>query len=35
MVNGISRTDHTIYTDTYKKEKGKWRCIQVQITPIK
>ncbi|AEE53668.1 nuclear transport factor 2 family protein [Haliscomenobacter hydrossis] len=35
MVNGTSRTDYTIYIDTYKKEKGKWRCIQVQITPIK
>ncbi len=35
QVNGETRTDQTIYIDTYKKENGKWRCIQVQITPVK
>ena len=25
----------TIYTDTYIKEKGKWLCVQVQITPVR
>lgn len=34
-VNGKKITGYTIYTDTYKKEKGKWYCIQVQITPVK
>jgi ketosteroid isomerase-like protein len=28
-------TGHTIYTDTYKKENGVWKCIQVQITPLR
>ena len=26
---------YTIYTDTYLKENGRWKCIQVQITPVK
>jgi ketosteroid isomerase-like protein len=26
---------YTIYTDTYLKEDNQWKCIQVQITPIK
>lgn len=34
-VNGASIKGATIYTDTYLKEKGKWQCIQVQITPVK
>jgi ketosteroid isomerase-like protein len=34
-INGKSTTSHTIYTDSYKKENGKWKCIQVQITPVK
>jgi ketosteroid isomerase-like protein len=34
-VNGAVTKGHTIYTDTYKKENGEWRCIQVQITPVK
>jgi len=25
----------TIYTDTYFKEREKWKCVQVQITPVK
>lgn len=35
LINGETVTQHTIYTDTYKKENNKWRCIQVQITPVK
>ncbi len=25
----------TIYTDTYVKEKGKWLCVQAQITGVR
>jgi ketosteroid isomerase-like protein len=32
---GQNTTGYTIYTDTYLKENGQWKCIQVQITPIK
>lgn len=35
LIGGKKVTGHTIYTDTYKKENNKWRCIQVQITPVK
>ena len=28
-------TGYTIYTDTYVKEDGRWKCVQVQITPVK
>ncbi len=35
LIDGKTVTQHTIYTDTYKKENNKWRCIQVQITPVK
>jgi ketosteroid isomerase-like protein len=34
-VDGKTITGYTIYTDTYFKENGKWKCIQVQITPVK
>jgi hypothetical protein len=27
-------TGETRYTDTYIKERGKWRCVQVQLTRI-
>ncbi|MEJ7625514.1 MAG: nuclear transport factor 2 family protein [Ferruginibacter sp.] len=30
-----SEAGYTIYTDTYVKEKGEWKCVQVQITPVK
>lgn len=35
LVNKKSITGYTIYTDTYLKEDGGWKCIQVQITPVK
>jgi ketosteroid isomerase-like protein len=25
----------TIYTDTYIKENGRWRCVQAHLTPVK
>ena len=30
-----SKKGYTIYTDTYVKERGEWKCVQVQITPVK
>ena len=27
-------TGETRYTDTYIKEKGEWRCVQVQLTRV-
>lgn len=34
-VNGKETKGYTVYTDTYLKENGQWRCVQVQITPVK
>lgn len=34
IVNGKPVNGHTVYTDTYFKENGKWLCIQAQITPV-
>jgi ketosteroid isomerase-like protein len=25
---------NTIYTDTYVKQNGEWKCVQAQITPV-
>lgn len=33
-VGGFQQTGYTIFTDTYLKEEGEWRCVQVQITPV-
>jgi hypothetical protein len=35
LVNEKMVTGYTIYTDTYLKEAGRWKCVQVQITPVK
>ncbi|HEV8083737.1 MAG TPA: DUF4440 domain-containing protein [Chitinophagaceae bacterium] len=35
LVHKKSITGYTIYTDTYLKEDGEWKCVQVQITPVK
>lgn len=32
--NGKETTGMTIYTDTYIKENGEWKCIQAQITKV-
>lgn len=32
--NGEYVTGETRYTDTYVKEKGEWKCVQVQLTRI-
>ncbi len=34
-VNKKTITGYTIYTDTYLKEDDEWKCVQVQITPVK
>jgi hypothetical protein len=34
-VDGKTKEGNTIYTDTYIKEKGKWQCVQAQLTPVK
>ena len=33
-LNGTIVTGHTVYTDIYLKENGKWLCVQAQITPV-
>ncbi|HTH57893.1 MAG TPA: nuclear transport factor 2 family protein [Cyclobacteriaceae bacterium] len=33
LKNGKTINGSSIYTDTYKKENGRWWCIQAQITP--
>lgn len=33
-VDGKEIKGHTIYTDTYVKENGKWLCVQAHITPV-
>ena len=35
MVDGKKITGHSVYTDTYIKENGKWWCVQAHITPVK
>lgn len=32
--SGKTVSGASVYTDTYIKEKGRWWCIQAQITPI-
>jgi ketosteroid isomerase-like protein len=34
MNDGKEVTGMTIYTDTYVRENGEWRCVQAQITPV-
>lgn len=34
VINGKETTGMTIYTDTYIKENGEWKCIQAQITRV-
>jgi hypothetical protein len=33
--NGKTIHGNSIYTDTYRKRGGKWKCIQAQITPVR
>ncbi len=34
MVEGVETTGMTMYTDTYVREDGAWKCVQAQITPV-
>jgi hypothetical protein len=34
LVGSETVEGYTIYTDTYVKENGAWKCVQVQITPV-
>ncbi|PSL45379.1 uncharacterized protein DUF4440 [Chitinophaga niastensis] len=35
LENGKLMQGKTVYTDTYIKEKGRWWCVQAQITAVK
>ena len=32
--DGVEVTGMTMYTDTYVRKDGAWKCIQAQITPV-
>lgn len=34
LVNGRQVPGNSIYTDTYVKENGSWRCVQAQLTAV-
>jgi ketosteroid isomerase-like protein len=34
LKDGIETVGMTMYTDTYVREDGAWKCIQAQITPV-
>ncbi len=34
-INGKTVHGNSIYTDTYSKRDGKWKCVQAQITPVR
>ena len=34
MNDGVETVGMTMYTDTYVREYGQWKCIQAQITPV-
>lgn len=33
-IEGQLKTGYSVYTDTYIKENGRWRCVQVHMTPV-
>lgn len=35
ITDGNTLKGSSVYTDTYVQEKGKWWCVQAQITPVK
>lgn|GEM_PF-169288 len=35
MVDGKEIKGNSVYTDTYVKEGGVWKCVQAQITPVR
>jgi ketosteroid isomerase-like protein len=34
LVDGVETVGMTMYTDTYVRQDGAWKCIQAQITPV-
>lgn len=34
LKDGKEKEYMSIYTDTYLKENGEWKCVQAQITPV-
>jgi ketosteroid isomerase-like protein len=34
LVDGVESVGMTMYTDTYVRQDGTWKCIQAQITPV-
>ena len=34
-IEGQLKTGYSVYTDTYIKEKGRWRCVQAHMTPVR
>lgn len=34
MNDGVETVGMTMYTDTYVRDRGQWKCIQAQITPV-
>lgn len=34
LKDGVETVGMTMYTDTYVREDGAWKCIQAQITPV-
>ncbi|GGB17901.1 hypothetical protein GCM10011511_47110 [Puia dinghuensis] len=35
LLDGKEVKGNSLYTDTYVKEDGVWRCVQAQLTPVK
>ncbi len=34
LKDGVETTGMTMYTDTYVRQDGTWKCVQAQITPV-
>jgi len=34
MKDGVEAIGMTLYTDTYIRQGGVWKCVQAQITPV-
>jgi ketosteroid isomerase-like protein len=34
VADGVETVGMTMYTDTYIRDRGQWKCIQAQITPV-
>ena len=34
LKDGVESVSMTMYTDTYVRDGGAWKCVQAQITPV-